>query len=88
MRDMWRPTKREHAEGKFPPVIRTKVSKSSIHVWGEDKTPLAPGAIVMWMLRVLRIVMVMVNTMNAVCDVGVVGDISNRGGSEYYGTCK
>ena len=45
VRDMWRPTKKEHAEGKFPPVIRTKATKSSIHVWGEDKTPLTSDAI-------------------------------------------
>ena len=45
VRDMWRPTKKEHAEGKFPPVIRIKATKSAVHVWGEDKTPLTSDAI-------------------------------------------
>ena len=45
VRDMWRPTKKEHAEGKFPAVIQTKASKFLIYVWGEDMTPMTYDAI-------------------------------------------
>ena len=45
VREYFRPTLKVHEESKYPPLIKTKLSKSRVKVWGAEKQPLSVDAI-------------------------------------------
>ena len=45
VREYFRPTLKVHEENKYPPLIKTKLSKSRVKVWDAEKQPLSVDAI-------------------------------------------